>query len=97
MRNQGLEGINVSPAPKPNPDGSYTITLSPDQWQTFQVNQSRPQSAPEPAAAGEMPEISASQDPSMSMSGVQDTTNPDYKIFNLFLISSTTSNYLFPI
>ena len=31
-----FEGINPTPNPKPNPDGSYTVVLTIVQWQVFQ-------------------------------------------------------------
>merc|ERR1719204_2730893 len=42
LQNKGLEGIKPIPTPKPNPDGSRTVTLTPAQWQTFQDNQKKP-------------------------------------------------------
>ena len=63
--NDGLKGITLPQAPTANPDGSYTIRMTPDQWQIFQVNQqSQPtQSAPEPASPDD-DSVTATKDPS---------------------------------
>ena len=37
----GFQGINLNPAPTPNSDGSYSVKLSPAQWNTFQENQAK--------------------------------------------------------
>ena len=73
LSNNGFYGIQISPTPQPNPDGSYTVTLTPEQFGIFQNNQANPPQLPsEPAApaqqsaAPEQPEITASKDPSMS-------------------------------
>ena len=42
MQNKTFEGIKPSPNPKPNPDGSRTVKLTPAQWQIFQDNQKKP-------------------------------------------------------
>ena len=72
-----MKGIKLPRAPNANPDGSYNIKLTPDQWQTFQDNQqSQPQSAPEPAAqqpGAEQPgaEQSDAQQPATQKPGAQ--------------------------
>ena len=60
-----MKGIKLPRAPNANPDGSYNIKLTPDQWQTFQDNQqSQTQSAPEPAAQQPGAEQPDAQQPS---------------------------------
>ena len=50
-QNKGFEGIKPTPNPKPNPDGSRTVKLTPAQWNIFQENQKKQpglkESAPE--------------------------------------------------
>ena len=78
QQNNGMDGINLKPAPRPNANGSYTIKLTPAQWAKFQENQARPpvpqQASPAAGAAapagndapsGDNENISVSQDPSM--------------------------------
>ena len=60
LLNNGLEGIDLSSAPIDHPDGSYTIKLTPAQFQKFQANQARPQKP-----SGGDDSISVNQDPSM--------------------------------
>merc|ERR1719204_2747110 len=67
LQNKGLEGIKPIPTPKPNPDGSRTVTLTPAQWQTFQDNQKKPPIAiPDKPEPGKEPtdSISVINDPS---------------------------------
>ena len=72
--NGGFKGIKFVQDPTTNPDGSYTVKLTPDQWETFQVNQktlmlSQP-AAPAPEEADPVRyiqlDITTRQDPSMS-------------------------------
>ena len=42
MQNNGFAGINPTPNPAPNADGSYTVPLDAAQWQIFQDNQNKP-------------------------------------------------------
>ena len=78
QQNNGMEGINLKPAPRPSADGSYSIKLTPAQWAKFQANQARPpvpqQASPAAGAAapagndapsGDSQNISVAQDPSM--------------------------------
>ena len=73
-----MKGIKLPRAPKPNPDGSYNIKLTPDQWQTFQDNQqSQPQSAPEPAAQQPDAQQSDAQQPSAQQPDAQQPAAPE--------------------
>ena len=84
MQNNGFDGIPLKPAPTPNPDGSYIIKLTPQQWSIFQENQKRPPvSVPADAApvsvAPDGESVSATKDPrrflsldSMSLSSCYD-------------------------
>lgn len=54
VKNKNMEGIDVTPTE--NPDGSFTVTLSPEQWATFQENQKpKRRSPPKEEAAPEKP------------------------------------------
>ena len=80
IQNKGFDGIKPTPNPKPNADGTYTVKLSPKQWQIFQDNQKKaPVPVPaEPENNGQVPadkpadkpaddpsdEISVTKDPS---------------------------------
>ena len=67
-----MKGIKLPRAPNANPDGSYNIKLTPDQWQTFQDNQqSQTQSAPEPADQQPGAEQSDAQQPDAQQPGAQ--------------------------
>ena len=48
QQNNTFDGIDVKPTPTANPDGSYTVKLSPAQWAKFQENQANP---PQPKSA----------------------------------------------
>ena len=37
----GFAGITLSPAPTANPNGSYSVKLTPAQWTIFQENQAK--------------------------------------------------------
>ena len=69
QQNNGFDGITLKPAPTPNPDGSYTIKLTPQQWKIFQENQKKsPVAVPVPAdetpdGAPDKNQISAKNDP----------------------------------
>lgn len=41
MANNGFAGINLSPKPRPNANGSYNIKLSAAEWAIFQQNQQK--------------------------------------------------------
>ena len=63
LQNKGFEGIKPSPEnTKPNPDGSFTVKLTPAQWKIFQDNQKKPpipvpaEPEPEKPAPGKEPE-----------------------------------------
>ena len=67
QQNRGFEGIEPAPQSKPNDDGSFTVTLTPAQWQIFQDNQKKPPvpvpaggAAPAAAPAGTAPEAQPS-------------------------------------
>ena len=74
LQNKGFEGIKPTPNPKPNPDGSRTVKLTPAQWQIFQDNQKKAP-VPVPAEPGKEPtdEISVTKDRSTSIS----SSSPD--------------------
>ena len=66
-----LDGIDLKPTPTPNPDGSYTIKLTPAQWAKFQENQANLPASTQPAAtpatgAGDDRNLAVSKDPSMT-------------------------------
>merc|ERR1719204_2894498 len=63
LQNKGLEGIKPIPTPKPNPDGSRTVTLTPAQWKIFQDNRKKPP-VPTPAEAPSGDTIAATKDKS---------------------------------
>ena len=73
QQNRGFEGIEPAPQSKPNDDGSFTVILTPAQWQIFQDNLKKPPVPAQPA--GTAPEdkpspgdISVQQDSSMFLS-----------------------------
>ena len=67
-----LEGINLKPAPTPNSDGSYTIKLTPAEWDKFQANQANPPAGKPAPKSGSTPtapddgSVSVTKDPSTS-------------------------------
>merc|ERR1719204_526191 len=63
IQNKGFEGIKPTPNPKPNPDGSRTVTLTPAQWKIFQDNRKKPP-VPTPAEAPSGDTIAATKDKS---------------------------------
>ena len=74
IQNNGFEGIKPTPNPKPNTDGTYTVTLNPAQWQIFQENQKRPPIAAPALEPGTGPSekpsddsITVTNDPSTSL------------------------------
>ena len=64
MQNNRFEGITLSSTPKPNPDGTYTITLTPADFEIFQDNQKK-QPVAVPAEKPSDDSVSVTQDPSM--------------------------------
>lgn len=83
-QNKTLEGIQLISTPKPNPDGSYTITLTTSQWKTFQDNQKKTPSVVQTDAPKvkeeSLPE--GKQEPSsmeQPTPGVQEESVPDVK------------------
>lgn len=70
MQNNGFAGITPTPSPSANPDGSFTVKLTPAEFQTFQDNQKNQPAAAAPAPAGAPADdssISVTQDPSTLM------------------------------
>ena len=71
QQNKRFDGIRLFPRPKPNPDGSYTVTLTVTQWKVFEKNMEKapipvpgkpepakpaPGNEPKKPAPGEKPE-----------------------------------------
>merc|ERR1719204_1708413 len=79
IQNKGFEGIKPTPNPKPNPDGSRTVTLTPAQWKIFQDNRKKPP-VPTPAEAPSGDTIAATKDKSGNF--VLQIPEPVWKIVN---------------
>ena len=62
MQKNGFEGITLTPTPKPNPDGTYTIILTPAEFKIFEENQKK-----QPVVEPSDDSVTATQDPSMSL------------------------------
>lgn len=59
QQNNGFAGIEPAPQSKPNDDGSFTVVLTPPQWQIFQDNQNKP-----PVPAAETTPLAPEEEPS---------------------------------
>ena len=64
MLSNGFAGINLSPAPTANSDGSYDVKLSPAEWNIFQENQAKASAQAQDSSPPGENEISVSIDDS---------------------------------
>ena len=63
LTSNGFAGIKPAPKPSKNPDGSFTVKLSPADFKIFQMNQAQQQQAPAAEAPVSDDSVSASIDP----------------------------------